>query len=327
MKVSIIIPVYNGERTIARCLDSVINQDFHDCEIIVIDDGSKDNTESVLKKYSDKNNIKIIKTENKGQSAARNLGLDIAHSDYICFLDADDYVSKDGLRKLYEKAVTGNFDVVVSDVNLVYPDHNALVKSGVKMDTTSIKEIKEIMTFSYSAGVVWNKIYKKEILDDIRFMENIWYEDVHFNFRLFPKLKSIGVINDVFVNYVQTSGSITYTYNDKLYDIIKVFNNLIVYYKKNGLYDEYYYELEYSYVRYAYNTFVKRLSKGKDFKKFLKGVQYVKNEVKAKFPKYRENYYYWHYRGIKAVINNIYFIFFNAFFAVLVYIFNKNKMN
>ena len=327
MKVSIIIPVYNGEATIERCLDSVINQTFKDIEIIVVNDGSTDNTEQILKKYSNYSNIRIFKTDNRGQSAARNLGIDVSIGDYICFLDVDDYVEHDGLRQLYEKAISGNFDVVVSDVNIVYPDHRILVKSGVKSDTENINDIKEIMIFSYSAGVVWNKIYKKDLLSSIRFMENVWYEDVHFNFRLFPMLKSIGTINSVFVNYVQTPGSITYTYNEKLYDFIKVFDDLIVYYKKNGLYEEYYQELEYSYVRYAYNTFVKRLAKGKSFNKFIHGVRYAKKSVKEKFPKYRKNYYYWHYRGIKAFLNNIYFIFFNMIFAVLVYIFNKNKMN
>ena len=327
MKVSVIVPTYNSEKTLERCLNSLIKQTLEDIEIIVINDGSTDGTKEILKKYSQKENIRVFNTQNKGQSAARNLGLDEASGDYICFLDADDYAESDGLEKLYNKAIQGNFDVVVSDIDIIYPDHNLLVNSGVKEDTINKQEIKKIMIFSYSSGVVWNKIYKREILKNIRFMENVWYEDIHFNFRLFPMLNSIGVINSVFVNYVQTEGSITYTYNEKLYDIVKVFNDLIVYYKQNGLYDEYFAELEYSYVRYAYNTFVKRLSKCKNYKQFMKGVKYVKKEVKKNFPKYRKNYYYKHCQSIKACINNIYFIFFNNFFASLVYIFNKNGMN
>ena len=327
MKVSIIVPAYNNEKTIKRCLDSLINQSFKDIEIIVINEGSSDKTKDMLDEYLKYDNVFVFNTENHGQSAARNLGLDKAIGDYICFLDADDYVSKDGLEKLYNKARSGNFDVVLSNVNIIYPDHNVIVNSGLKEDTEGRNKIKELMIFSYSAGVIWNKIYKKDILKNIRFKEGIWYEDVHFNFRLFPCLNKVGTIDDVFVNYVQTEGSVTYTYNDKLYDIIKVFNDLVDYYKRNKLYDSYFQELEYSYVRYAYNTFIKRLCKCKNYKKFMEGFKYAKSEVKKHFPKYRKNYYYWHYRGIGALLNSVYFIFFNRIFATLIYVFNKNKMN
>ena len=327
MKVSIIVPAYNNEKTIKRCLDSLINQSFKDIEIIVINDGSSDKTKDMLDEYLKYDNVFVFNTENHGQSAARNLGLDKAIGDYICFLDADDYVSKDGLEKLYNKARSGNFDVVLSNVNIIYPDHNVIVNSGLKEDTEGRNKIKELMIFSYSAGVIWNKIYKKDILKNIRFKEGIWYEDVHFNFRLFLFLNKVGTIDDVFVNYVQTEGSVTYTYNDKLYDIIKVFNDLVDYYKRNKLYDSYFQELEYSYVRYAYNTFIKRLCKCKNYKKFMEGFKYAKSEVKKHFPKYRKNYYYWHYRGIGALLNSVYFIFFNRIFATLIYVFNKNKMN
>lgn len=327
MKVSVIVPAYNSEKTIKRCLDSLLNQSFKDIEIIVINDGSNDQTKEILKSYVNYDNILIFNTENHGQSAARNLGLDKASGDYICFVDSDDYVSDNGLEMLYNKAISDDFDIVLSDVNIVYPDHNVIVNSGLKGDTFDKNKIKELMIFSYSAGVIWNKIYKRKLLDNIRFKEDVWYEDVHFNFRLFPRLKKIGTINEVFVNYVQTEGSVTYTYNDKLYDIIKVFNDLIEYYKKNDLYDSYFSELEYSYVRYAYNTFVKRLTKCKNYKKFMDGVRYAKAEVKKHFPKYRKNYYYWHYRSIGALLNSVYFIFFNRIFASIIYVVNKNKMN
>ena len=110
-KISIIVPVYNAEKYIGRCLHSLINQTLKDIEIIVIDDGSKDNTNKILQKYKDR--IKIIKQKNSGVATARNKGLEIATGEYIYFVDSDDWIEKDTLEKLYSKAIDNNYDCVM----------------------------------------------------------------------------------------------------------------------------------------------------------------------------------------------------------------------
>ena len=327
MKISVIVPCHNAEKYINRSFDSLINQTFSDFEIIAVNNGSNDKTQDILEEYAKKYDFISVINEKVGDvSLARNIGLDHAKGDYIVFMDADDYMSSTFLEKLYEKVTSDNFDFVACDVNIVYPKKEVIISSGIN-DTTSLEEIKRAMIFSYSSGVVWNKIYKRELLNDLRFKENVWYEDVHFNFRLFPKVKHIGSVNEPLINYVQNTGSITYTYNEKLYDLLDNFNDLIDYYNKNNLDKEYYQELEYSYVRYCYNTFIKRLAKCGDFSKFMSGVKDVKKLVKTNFPKYCKNKYIIKPRNLTSVFNSIYFIFFNRVFATIIYIINIGKMN
>ncbi len=328
MKVSVIVPGYNAEACVKRCLDSLINQTLKDLEIIFIDDGSTDKTPSIVDEYAlNYNNIKVLHVKNGGQSKARNLGMKEATGDFLAFLDSDDYVETTMYEKLYEKAISDDFDITVCDVNIIYPKKNVTISNGSKTDINNLEDLKKYLIFSYSAGVVWNKLYKKQILEDIDFKENVWYEDVHFNFKLFPSLNKIGVVTEPLINYVQTEGSITYTYNEKLYDIINNFNDLINYYKEHGLYQKFYSELEYSYIRYTYNTFIKRLAKCGSFSKFMEGVSFVKKEVKTNFPKYRKNKFITSPRNIKAIFNNVYYIFFNNFFAAFIYLINIGKMN
>ena len=327
MKISVIIPCYNAEKYIEKCLDSLINQSIKDIEIIAINDGSSDNTKAILEKYDKKYDIiSVVNTPNGGQSRARNIGLEKATGDYIAFIDSDDYAN-DTLKIMYEKAISNDYDVVFSDVNIVYPNFEKRISSGLENDTSDKNEIKKALVYSYSASVVWNKLYKRELLKDMKFKEGVWFEDVEYNFRLFPKIKNIGVVKEIFVNYIQNEGSVTYTYNERLYDFINNFNGLITYYKDNNLYDDFYNELEYSYIRYSYNTFIKRLAKCGNFSTYMKGVKYAKKEVKMHFPKYRKNHYIRRPNSLTRTLNSIYFIFFNKLFALFIYVINIGKMN
>ena len=121
-KVSIIVPVYNVEKYLKRCIDSLINQTLKDIEIIVVDDGSTDNSGQIIKKYQEKNsNIKYYKKENGGLSDARNYGMKYAQSEYIAFLDSDDFVDKTMYEKMYNKAIEDNADYVECDFYWAYP--------------------------------------------------------------------------------------------------------------------------------------------------------------------------------------------------------------
>ena len=172
MKVSVIVPVYNVEEYIDKCLDSLVHQTLTDLEIIVVNDGSPDNSEKIIKKYEKKyKNIKYLVKENGGLSDARNFGLKYAKGEYIAFLDSDDYVSEEMYQMMYIKAKSEDFDMVVCDINYLYPDRTLRVDSGIKDDTTDIK--KTYLTIQPAA---WNKLFRRDLFDHkVLFKKGVWF--------------------------------------------------------------------------------------------------------------------------------------------------------
>ena len=309
IKVSIIVPVYNVEEYLARCLDSLVNQSLKDIEIIVVNDGSPDNSQKIIDNYCKKyKNIKSFIKENGGLSDARNFGIEKAQGEYIAFLDSDDYVTIDMYMEMYNKAKSGNFDMVVCDLNYVYDDKIIKASCNIKKDTNNIKDV---MLNIYPAA--WNKIFKRNLMDKgIRFKKGVWFEDVEFIYRLLPYINTIGVVHKTFNQYVQREGSITNTINKKLYHYIDNWNGIVEYYKKNNLYEEYKLELEYCYVRYIYATFIKQASKY-NYKDYMDAVDSAISNVRKNFPKYHKNKYF--YKSLKG----IYMLMFNKRIAKIIY--------
>ena len=310
IKVSVIVPVYNVEEYLERCLDSLVNQTLKETEIIVVNDGTKDNSQEIIDKYKEKySNIKSYIKENGGLSDARNYGIKKATGKYIAFVDSDDYVTRDMYEKMYNKANLGNFDMVVCDLNYVYDDESIIkAYSNLKHDTT---DIKQAMLNIYPAA--WNKIFKKKLFETgIEFKKGVWFEDVEFIYRLLPYVKTIGVIHEHFNQYVQRQGSITNTVNKKIYHYIDNWNGIVEFYKEKGLYKQYYKELEYSYVRYIYATFLKQATSF-DEEEYQNAVNTAIKNVKENFPHYRMNKYF--YQSKKG----IYLLLFNRKIAKIIY--------
>ena len=311
IKVSVIVPVYNVEKYLAKCLDTLVNQTLKEIEIIVVNDGSPDNSKAIIDKYAKKyKNIKAYDKENGGLSDARNFGLKKATGKYIAFVDSDDYVEEDMYEKMYNKAISGNFDMVVCDLNYLYEDSDKVVRaySNIKNDTTNIKEA---MINIYPAA--WNKIYKKELFKTgIEFKKGVWFEDVEFIYRLLPYVKTIGVVSEPFNQYLQRQGSITSSIDKRIYNYIDNWNGIVKFYKENNLYNEYYKELEYSYVRYIYATFLKQASKYNK-EDYLQAVDEAIKNVKKYFPNYHKNKYF--YKSIKG----FYLLIFNKSIAKIMY--------
>lgn len=312
-KVSIIVPCYKVEPYIEKCLDSLTKQTLSDIEIIVVNDGSPDNCQEIIDKFALKF-PKLIKScikENGGISDARNYGLKYATGEYIGFVDSDDYVCVDMFEKMYDKAASKDFDVVVCNVNYICGKKTKCIPSLVDDDIFDNDLIKRQMIDIYPT--VWNKIYKKSLFDnDVRFKNDVWYEDVDFLYRMFPYIKSIGVIKEPLINYVSREKSITKTFDKRLYNYIDNWNGIVDFYKENGFYNKYYDEIEYCYCRYLLATFVKGAIK---FPKneFKTAVNIAIDNVKEKFPNYKKNKY------LKCSSKGKYIKFFNIFFANLLY--------
>lgn len=285
VKVSVIVPVYNVEKYLKQCLDSLVNQTLKDIEIIVVNDGSTDSSEDIIKEYVDKYKgiVKYYKKENGGLSDARNYGLDYATGKYVGFVDSDDYVDINMFEKMYEKAKKDDSDIVECNFKWVYPKKSK-DDIGIKYKT------KKEMIIN-ARVMACNKIYKKELLDknNIRFTKGIRYEDVEFFYKLVPYVESISFVKDTFYYYIQRKDSIANNQNEKTADIFIALYNVLEYYKEKNLYDNYKEELEFIYTRFLLCSSFRRIVKIKDknIRKRLLNETWI--NLNSKFPLWKEN--------------------------------------
>lgn len=181
ISVSVIVPVFNVEKYLSRCLNSLINQTLSNIEIICINDGSTDNSLNILNEYAQKDSrIIVINQENSGQSYSRNKGLDIAKGEFIGFVDSDDWVDLDFFENLYNSAKDNECDIAVAGIIRLHKWHKKchlkINKLHVTRDVNEKFSLCDVPNLSY----IWNKIYKKSVLDKyhFRFIEGMIYEDV-----------------------------------------------------------------------------------------------------------------------------------------------------
>lgn len=208
-KISVIIPVYNTERYIRKCLDSVVNQSYENIEIIVVNDGSKDNSEEIIKEYENKYKNKIIylKKQNGGLSDSRNYGMKYATGDYICFIDSDDYIDEDLFEKL-KKYIDLNYDIIKFKLTKVDANYNVIEK--VNGPVFENKSGEEAFNTLYSSDVMlqpaWLYLYKKSLLQENKFEypKGKYHEDFARTALIMLKAKSV-VSTDVYGYYYYLS--------------------------------------------------------------------------------------------------------------------------
>ena len=215
--ISVIIPVYNVEKYLRRCLDSVIAQTYQNLEIICVDDGSVDESGKICDQYAVRDaRIKVIHQENQGLSAARNKGLDAAEGEYIAFVDSDDYILEDMYKKMLDKLLNYNVDLCVCQWQYEFSDGRQVVKRKNIAPTiygrkTSLEFARFLYMGNYENGVVvaaWNKLYRRTLLDKIRFEGRI-HEDEAFSGRIMAKNISVYVMEEQFYVYAQNGDSLT----------------------------------------------------------------------------------------------------------------------
>ena len=216
--ISIIVPVYNVEKLLPECLESIINQTYKDIEIICINDGSTDKSLEILKEYEQKDNrIKIINKQNGGLSSARNAGLNIFTGDYVFFLDSDDYIHPETLKILYDCLKQTKTEI--SECNYFTTNQrnydfeilkNKNKFSIIKNPLKAYAQRKKNITPS-----VWKRLYSKEIIKDMRFIEGIVWEDVPFTIELYKKIDKISQINLPLYYYWQNPSSISNSQHSK----------------------------------------------------------------------------------------------------------------
>lgn len=212
--VSVIVPVFNGEDTIERCIDSICRQTLRDIEIIVVNDGSDDKTAAVLPCIGD-DRITVINQPNRGQGMARNAGVARACGEYIAFVDADDTIDADMLEVMYSAAKRSGADVVQCNITDIYPDGSKKVQLRYN-DMCVDAENKGAYTDRYFSVCVHsyevcNKLIKRDIFDDGKIMfrdtKKYFSEDLMFNMELIPLMSRICFISKPYYNYYQNSRS------------------------------------------------------------------------------------------------------------------------
>ena len=209
-KVSIIVPVYNMEQYLNRCLESIINQTYENIEIILINDGSKDNSLEICKNYAKKDNrIMIIDQKNSGVSSARNSGLDKATGEYLAFVDPDDWIDLNAIENMIDFALKHKCDISFFD----YKINNIIQKNDkVKLEynKNNKDEFIKLLISGDVPGYLWRLLIKKDITKKIKFKLDLpMAEDLVFILEILKNANSINKSNEAYYNYFLTENSIT----------------------------------------------------------------------------------------------------------------------
>ncbi len=284
--ISIIVPIYNAENYLDKCIESLLNQTKKEIEIILINDGSTDNSEKIIKSYKDKR-IKYFKNENQGIGKTRNFGIEKAKGKYLMFVDSDDYIDKNMAKLMFDKAFSNSLDMVVCDYYKVINNENIEEKLPSFKPTT----LKNSPNLLYDINLSpWNKIYKTSLVKDnnIRFVEDLKYEDAPFVIETLDKANRIGKVNKCLNYYVIHGNSETTVRDKRVFDILKIVDKIRKYFKGKDYIKE---SLDKLTVRMITNyTIQQRVQKDKKI-----GMQFIEESFKylnQEVSDYKNNKYY-----------------------------------
>lgn len=323
IRISVIVPVYNVEKYLRKCIDSIISQTYTNLEIILVDDGSTDSSGFICDEYSRVDSrIIVVHKENGGLSDARNVGLDIASGIYISFVDSDDWLLKDMYEKLIEGAIKNNVLLSVGGVKVFDEQINKYRNTYEKMEITQMlvsknEYIKEVLLGTWAA---WDKLYHRSLYENIRFPKGEFNEDEAIMLQIIDMCSNVYVTNQPFyVHYVRKNESITAEkFSVKKMDWYKHCESNLEYIRKNipKLEEEaeyrYFTSIIWCLINMSYN-----IANFRDESKFLICI------LKSNIRKILNNKYI----IIKEKIRSILMIFNYKLYINLVRIFNKNYFN
>lgn len=308
--ISVIVPVYNVEKYLRKCIDSILRQTYTDYEIICIDDGSTDDSGKILDSIEAENDkVKVYHIKNVGVSNARNFGIEKAKGEWIAFIDSDDYVEETYLEELYGK-IEDKETLVFCKKNLIFPGGTKTLsteKALVDHNLDNVQEFyKNFFILSVSSdeilmGSICRLLFNKEIIDryGLKFIKKLRFsEDMCFLFRYLRYVKKIRVVDKPLYNYVQTGESATTKYYDATQDYLNFYDEIITIVQDDFLKKQIAFELE-------QNLFVRELE-------YRTSEEYNKANIKRIYnnPLYR--YYKWHVISAAPIKNKkviIYFVF------------------
>lgn len=222
--ISVIIPVYNSEKYLAECIDSILSQTYKNIEIILVNDGSKDNSLNICKQYQTKyHNIITIDKKNGGASSARNVGIDNANGDFIMFVDSDDYIAPNMLETLYGYYTQTSADVIGSQLSKV-TNQKVFLKTVKKISHNKEFSPEQIIKRLFVRTIDCSpctKLIKRTAIGNLRFIEGVTEEDIVFLFQLYPQCNKIYYTTKSFYFYRENFESVTHNITMHSYDVFK----------------------------------------------------------------------------------------------------------
>lgn len=281
--VTMVIPVYNSEKYISRCIESVLNQTYKNVDILIINDGSKDNSQKIIDGYAKKyKNIITIEQKNMGVANTRNKAIQMTNTEYIMFMDNDDYIDKDYIETLLKNAEDGKYDIVVCGYRR--PNENGKILKEVKLENYEFAK--------YNVLSPWSKIYRTDFLkkNNLEFLNNDIGEDLYLNYQAYACTNKIKTIDYVGYNWFLNTKSVSSTKqrNAKKVNTFKFFNECYDTMKKKDLINKNYDVIEYTF----FTTVVWYLSyctKELNFKEICEEYDKSFGWLNKHFPDYKKN--------------------------------------
>lgn len=298
-KIDVIVAVFNVEHYLQECITSLLNQTVP-LRIIIVNDGSTDHSGQIAQQFASDfpQNITYIEQENAGLSAARNKGMKYADAQYIAFMDSDDWVSDDYYEKMLQTIEATKADIVCSDITFVYPSgvtarkaaHHLPEKLRGNCITTQDQAYPSYIISIFP--MVQNKLWRRDLLGDaFRFLEGRQYEDLDFFYRVYPHTQAIAFTSSGTFYYRQREDSIVKTSDDKILDIIPVFEHIMAYYQTEHLDALYQKEIDYLLIRNALVASSKRLAYSRNYRFIRKNLGILFHFVETSVPDWRQNPY------------------------------------
>lgn len=308
-KISVIIPVYNVEKYLSECLDSILNQTFNDIEVICVNDGSTDNSLSILKEYQNKDSrIKILTQKNKGAASARNNGLNQAKGKYIYFMDSDDYIENNAFAEIYNLSESKNLDMnIFKIISFMEGSEEKFTSTYLEMEFLKDLVGDEVFSFRDLGKKMYDLavtppgvLFKRDLISDIRFPEGLIYEDNVFFLEAVFNAKRMYFYDKHLYNYRRRNESVTTT-GSNFSDIIEIRNMIIDLARK---YDNFYPYLYYKKLNLIRNRFLDVSEEYKEdfFRKIQKDFNEHKEEYESSkdFNKLSDNQKKIFYAGLNA---------------------------
>ncbi len=287
-KLSFIVPVYNTAPYLSTCLDSLLSQTRKDFEIIAVDDGSTDQSLSILQSYQEQNPhcLHVFHQENGGLSEARNRAMAEARGEYLAFVDSDDFIPPDFAQILLEKAEGEDLDLVLFDFDYYYSDRPP-VPAALSKNLSPDPHRDALL----SSPMACTRLVRRRLFEGLSFPKGLLYEDLSLTPKLLLQAKKVAYLPQVLYHYYQRPGSIMHRerFSEKMLDIFTALESVSHYYERMGAYGRFERELEYLYIEHLFRSAALRFAPFPNAKPLFKK---LKSAVESRFPRWRENPYW-----------------------------------
>ena len=224
--ISVVVPIYNMEPYLARCVDSLLSQTYADLEIILVNDGSTDGSPTLCERYAAQDSrIKVLHKPNGGLSDARNAGVEAATGEWIYFVDSDDWLDRDAIGRLYDFAVTGRCDVVQGNMYYVYADYMLYRKADRKERRTTVlgreEAMRGLIVNDRIKNFAWGKLYRAKLIKDLPFPVGKYFEDSFWQHYVIDRTERYGIVDTPLYYYRQRADSISGTPSERFEDLLE----------------------------------------------------------------------------------------------------------